>query len=794
MADNDFHPIGADDAVSGTDAGKTGLSSAETRLRISKYGYNEITAKKPNYYYRFARKFYGPVQALLWLVIILSYALGHMQDFYIVVALLVFNAVVGFAEEYKADVSVQALMGQLASKTRVLRDGIWTTLPARELVPGDVIRIKIGDIIPADSRIIESEIFESDESVISGESLPVEKSIGDTVYQGAIVRRGDATCIVTGTGYGTVYGKTARLVQKASPKSHLEIAIMHIVKYLVAADLAVIAVMFLYGFFLLHMGLAIMVPFLLVVFIASVPVALEAAFTVAMALGTERLARKSILVTRLEAIESTATMSILCADKTGTLTENRITVGEVVPVLADSASVLKHAAEASRREDNDPMDNAILDYAASLGVHPGIQSSFTPFSPETKCTSAVMGGESKYEVMKGAVVAVLKAAGLNGSSLVEISSEADALASRGMRPIMVAVKKPGGSWVIDGLVALYDKPRHDAKDLISELSKLGISVKMLTGDNNAVARHIAEEVGLPGVIVDMSSGVGRDQSLLELNAVSAGGFANVYPQDKYSLVRALQSKGYIVGMTGDGVNDAPALKQAEVGIAVSNATDVAKSAAALVLTKDGLGVIVDAVKESRRIFERMSTYAMAKVSKVFQIVGFIAITFMSLHFIPITAFLLILLIFTNDMVNISISTDNAGYSIKPDVWNVRNLLILSGSVGALLLVEALALIPVGFGLLGLSRIQFPTMVFLLLNVTDKFTVINLREKRAFWKSKPSAFLIIASSAGIIVGTAMAYFGILMPDIGIAPIAAVFLISLISVFVNDAVKLAVLKRI
>ena len=770
--------------------GKEGLSSGEAKRLLDKYGFNEVRPKGKNPYVQILRRFYGPVQLLLWLVAVLSFVTGRMDDLYIIIVLLVFNAAIGFMEERKADRSVGALKSMLASTTRVLRDGKWETLQARLLVPGDVIRIRLGDVVPADARVTECEVLEADESVISGESMPVDKKPGDLLYQGSMVKRGEATCIVTGTGLSTRYGTTERLVGIASPTSHLEEAIMKLVKYLVAGDGVIVAAMFLYGVYVLHMEPLSLVSFLLVIFVASVPVALSAAFTVSMALGTEKLAKKSVLVTKLEAVEDIATMTILCTDKTGTLTQNIITVKEVIPYGCTEAEVLRYAAEASREEDSDPIDMALLGYSSAIHVKIGRQLSFSPFSPSTKRTEAsIAGGGGMYTVSKGATWVIMDLAGAGRAVRKRVESDVAELAARGLRAIAVAVRNGAGRWTLAGLVALYDPPRPEVGRLINELRELGISVKMITGDSLTVAKEIAREVGLGKNIVELRRAAGDTDMM-----VKSDGFAAVYPEDKYTIVKALQDRGYVVGMTGDGVNDAPALKEAEVGIAVSNATDVAKSSAALVLTKDGLEVIVDAVKESRRIFERMTTYTLVKVTKVFQIVGFVALAFVLLKAMVITPFLLILLIFTNDIVNITLATDNVSYSVKPDSWNIRSMMYSAGTLGLLLAVETLVFIPIGIGLLGLTITQFQTMVFLMLNITDQFIIFNLRDKRHFWSSRPSMPLIVSSAAGILAGVVLAYLGILMASVGVAAIAAVFVVSVLFLFVNDAVKSVVFRRI
>ncbi len=762
-----------------------GLSEEDAGIKLKKYGFNEIKTEKPNYLLLFAKKFTGPVELLLWAVMILSFFLGNMRDFYIILALLIFNAIISFFEEYRADKSMEALKERLAPTARVLRSGEWKEIPARMLVPGDVIRVRAGDIIPADAKIFTNGEVEADDSVITGESLPKTKGNGDVLYNGSIARKGEASCVVVGTGYETLYGKTAKLVERARPRSHLQDAIMNIIKYLVLADSVIVVLMFVYGELVVHAEIMTLVEFLLVLLIASIPVALSAAFTVTMALGSERLAKKSILVTKLESIEEVSTMNVLCADKTGTLTENKISVKEVKSFGLDEENVIKYAAEASRREDNDPIDNAVLDRAKNLTLEN--QLSFSPFDPSTKRTESVLKG---YSVSKGAPHVIFKLCDLSEADGKKAEEAVLEFAKKGFRTIAVAVKK-NTNWKLAGLIALYDSPRSDSKELVKDLKEMGVEVKMITGDNIAVASEIAEELEIGGNIVDITS-ENENENLSNL-IESANGFADVYPENKYTIVKALQNKNYIVGMTGDGVNDSPALKQAEVGIAVENATDVAKSAADMILTKSGIDVIIEAVKESRRIFERMKIYTMIKVIKVFEIVGFVALMFLLFHDFAITPFLLILLMFTNDIVTVSISTDNVEYSEKPAKWNVKSIMSASAIFGGFLIIEAVIVWLLNSIYLGLSVAALQTVVFLLFDVDDKLVLFNIRTPKDFWKTKPSKYIVISSVIGIVAGVLISYYGFLITAIPLSSIILVFAISIIFFLLMDYIKKPLFKR-
>ncbi|MEM3199679.1 MAG: plasma-membrane proton-efflux P-type ATPase [Candidatus Micrarchaeaceae archaeon] len=783
-----FKDMALSDAFAALRATSAGLSSEEARSRLEKNGYNEIKEKKESNVTKFLKKLAGPVPIILWVTFAISIFLNNIPDAIIILALLFFNAIVGFFEEYKADKAIELLMQKLSVVSRVMRDGKWINVPSRELVPGDIIRIRGGDIIPADAKIIECQYLETDESVITGESLPISKQMGDIVYTGAVAKRGEATCLVISTGYRTFYGKTAKLVETAHPESHLQKDILHIVKYLIIADISILIVMFIYGVLILQMPIMQILPFLLILLMASVPVALPPTFTVSMAYGTSELAKKNVLVSKLPSIEEFSRMNILCLDKTGTLTENKLEVKDIEGINASNEQVLKYASEASRIEDNDAIDNAIIAYASANKIAISQQKSFIPFDPLIKRTEATVLADKEYKVTKGAVPIIESICVLNKEDKEKIEKIMDTFSEEGLRTIAVAISS-GNAWTFAGIIGLYDTPRPDSALFINELRELSIEPKMLTGDNVKIAREIAKEINLGSNIVDMEELRSRNEKGID----DVNGFANIYPEDKYIIVKSLQKEGRVIGMTGDGVNDAPALKQAEVGIAVSNATDVAKSAAGIVLTKDGISVIVEAVKESRKIFERMLTYTIVKISKVFQIILFIALVYIGFKFIPILPFALILLIFTNDFTNIPISTDNTSYSKSPDMWNMKRIFMSSFVVGIMMLIEAVMLLPIGLWYLNMSIPAFQTAVFVMLSLSDKINIYNLRERHAFWKSRPSNLLIYSSIFGVILTVAIAYFGFFITSISLYEIGVISFIALLFFPINDFVKIKTFKH-
>jgi len=774
-----------------------GLSEEEAAARLSKNGYNEIQSKKESQTLKFLKKFYGPIPIMLEIVIVLTYFLRHFDDLYIILALLVFNAVVGFLEERKADNSIELLKKRITVNARVLRSGEWKLKQARELVVGDIIRIRLGDIVPADAVVISSSDLEIDQSVLTGESMPVKKNTGDTAYSGSVVTEGEALCAVSAIAGSTYYGRTVKLVEEARPHLHLEHMIFNLIKYLIAIDIALVAVIILFGVFVMHSDFGTIVLFALNLLIASIPVALPAAFTVSMALGTEKLSKKSILVTNLNAIEETASVNVICFDKTGTITENRLEVESVYVLPGHTESeVIEAAALASKIEDKDPIDTAVINYAgrSKMSFDKFKVLKFTPFQPKTKMSSALVSkGGKKIEVSKGALEKILAICNIGKDEEAKLRQKVNEFSLNMFRTIVVSRKNAGSrrSEVL-GAIALRDEPRKDAKQLISELHSLGVRTKMLTGDNIAIAKKIAKEVGIGENIVDISS---LDAKGADFDRIidQADGFAGIFPEDKYKIVRSLQNKGYRVAMTGDGVNDSPALKQAEVGIAVSNATDVAKSVADLVLVKDGIEVLVDAVKESRRIFERMMTYTLAKVGKIIQIVFFLTIMLLAFRVIGIRPFELILLLFTNDIVNISISTDNVGYSHSPDAWNTKLITESSLILGFFLLLFALLFVPVSH-YLALTLLGFQTLIFLMFNFTDKLYIFSVRERGHMWNSAPSKSLVFASIAGIAFGIVISYYGIMIYPISAYSILLLIVLGIIFILAFDYVKIYLFRKL
>ena len=765
-----------------------GLTESDAESRIKKYGYNEIVAKKESHIKKFFSKFWGPIPFMLIAVILISIFLHKFIDAYIVVGLLLFTAVAGFLEEFKADNTLELLEKKLSVNVNVERDKQWKIMPSKFIVPGDIIRIRMGDIVPADCITIEGNYLSVDQSMLTGESLPVDKNKGDPIYSSSIVKEGEATALVLKTGKNTSFGKTADLVRIAKGKIHIETDVLNLIKYLIYIDIALIILVFIVSI-LSHISIVSIIPFSLLILLASVPVGLPAAFTVAMAYGTEKLSSKNILVTKLEAIEEASTINVVCLDKTGTITGNELSISD--PFNYDNFSkedVLFYGSIASRKEDNDEIDNAIINgfkiYNKTKYDYKLLK--FVPFNPDTKTSGAdAVVNNKNISVIKGFPAVIIDKCNLNDSDKELIDNKIKEFSVKGFRTIAVAVKDD--KWSFAGIIPLNDKPRPDSKKLITDLKSLGIQVKMLTGDNIDTAKEIAREVGIGDNILDVKSLSNLDEKSSSELIISHDGFAGVFPKNKYEIVKTLQRSGYHVGMTGDGVNDAPALKQAEVGIAVSNATDVAKSAATIVLTSPGIEPIVNAVIESRSIFERMITYTLNKVTRIFQIAFFLAVAFMIIKFLPIRSIQLILMIFINDIGSITLATDMEGYVRKPDVWGTKTILYASMIFGIMVIFEVSILGYLGLSYFHLNRGKFETFMFTAFLFSIEALLLSIRARGRFFKSRPSMPVAMQIIFAIIITFIIAYYGILMAPLNIYYFIIIGIFSIAFLFITDYIK-------
>lgn len=785
----DFEKISINEAFDLLGSKPSGLSDEEAEMRLSAYGPNVIEEKRENPVLEFLKRFWGPMPWLLEIAILLSLIIGRVIETIIITSLLVINAIIGFLHHESSRKVLEMLRSKLAPKAKVLRSGVLRDVEARLIVPGDIIIVELGDIVPADCKIIEGEVS-VDQSLLTGESLPVEVTRGGVLFAGSIIKRGRAKCLVVNTGKNTYFGKTIELVKIARPRSHTEEIMLAITKYSMYVG---VLVMIFADIYILLSGLKnefiSILTFDLAILMGCVPVALPAVLTIMQAVGARELAERGVLVTRLDAVEDAASVDILCLDKTGTITMGSLEVSEITPINVHSEKeVIELALYASPEDSDSPVDIAINRKARELGVvRRGRQVSFTPFDPSIKRSESVVELEGrKIRVVLGAPQVII---GLSGGGSGSIEEVLERYAERGLRTLLVAYGEEGGSMIIAGVIGFSDPPRPDSQELISELRKLGVKPLMITGDTFLIAREIARRVGIGDKGYSLSYIREKLSEVLE----EVDYIAEVYPEDKYAVVKALQDKGHIVGMTGDGVNDAPALRQAELGIAVSGAVDVAKRSAGVVLLTPGLRGIVDVIDVSRRVYQRALTWILNKVAKVIQFTLLLPLGLILLHYDVLSLMGMVLLVFANDFATISLSTDNAEPSLSPRKWDIKRLVISSSIIGVALLLEALLAVYIGLGVFHLDMSKMQTFILLNMVFTSQFRVLILRERRWFWSSKPSKMLTIAIVGVIMVFTCMGTVGIIVESISMSVAFFTLIYSAVFTLSIDPIKVLVFRK-
>ncbi len=775
-----------------------GLRTTEAQKRIQEFGYNEIEVKKKSVLLSFLSHFWGPIPFMIEIAAILSFIRQDWMEFSIIMFLLIFNSMVGFIQEYQAGNAIEELKKKLARKCRVLRDGTWQIIEAKELVPGDIVRLRLGDIVPADIKLIEDGWLSIDQSALTGESLPVTKKDGEIAFSGSIVKQGEMLGLVTATGKTTYFGKTTMLVAKAKKVSHFQKAVLHIGTYLIYISFALVAILIVVQLERKDSFMKL-AQFVLILVVASIPVAMPAVLSVTMAKGALMLARLKAIVTRLETIEEMAGITVLCSDKTGTLTQNMLTLMQPA-VFGNTAEdrLILFAGLASKQESHDSIDDAILNGIKDTSLLANYkQLEFTPFDPVHKRTEAkIQDTEGNiFYTTKGAPQVIMKMCGEDG--LEQAKTDIEKFAKKGYRTLGVAVSKDKANWEFLGLLPLADPLREDSISTVQKAIDHGVDVKMITGDNYAIAREIADELNLKKEIIPAKKAFPDDAKAVfsppDWDKIS--GFCEVYPEHKFDIVKAFQKEDHIVGMTGDGVNDAPALKQADVGIAVSGATDAARSAASLVLTAPGLSVIINAIDEARCIFERMNSYAIYRITETIRIMFFIVATILIYNFYPLNAIMVTLLAVLNDIPILTIAYDNTITAKGPVRWQMRRVLTLASSLGFVGIIETLGLLIIAKSYFHVALEELQTIIFLKLIVAGHLTLFVARARSWFFTPPyPSIILFSAILGTQAIAALIAVFGVFITPISWSIVGFIWLYCLVWIFIEDAMKIMVYRHL
>ncbi len=772
--------------IAATEA-KVGLTSAEAARRLAEHGRNEVAEEKEHVLAKIARHFWAPVPWMLEATIILQLVIGEGIEAGLIAALLIFNVGLGLFQENRASAALALLKQHLSLKARVRRDGRWAELPAAVLVPGDVVQLSLAAVVPADMRIVDGSVL-LDQSMLTGESVAAEIGVGKLAYAGSLVRRGQAVAVVTATGSATYFGRAAELVRIAHVESAEVKAVLGLVRNLAVVNAAIVVGLVAYAH-AIALPESQIILLVLTAMLAAVPVALPATFTLGAALGAKHLALEGVLLTRLTALHEAATIDVLCADKTGTLTENKIGIAAVRPLIEGwtADDVLAFAALASSSDGRDPIDVAIRHAARGASPQRPLPTvrTFTPFDPVSKRAEAKAQDVDGHEllIVKGAPAAVAAVTPLTAAAAAEL----EMLSRAGSRTLAVASGRPGQLTLL-GLIALHDPPRADSAALLGELGALGVRTVMVTGDTAATALTVGRAIGITGNVCP--SGQIPDR----VSPTDFAIYAGVFPEEKFRLVKALQRGGHAVGMCGDGANDAPALRQAQMGIAVETATDVAKAAAGMVLTTPGLGGIVTAVKEGRTVFQRVLTYTLSiLVTKCVTLLVLGAGLLLTGHAV-LTPMLQALSMFTNDFVSMARTADRATPSPHPNAWRLRSLTLAAIPLAACKFLFDLGVLATGAFHLGLNTGQIQTLIFIMFVFDVQALVYVLRERGRLWSSRPSLPMMLFSLADIAVVSALASCGILMQPLPVRVVATLFAATLVFALLLDQVKVAVFRHL
>ncbi|CAL9752922.1 unnamed protein product [Musa acuminata subsp. burmannicoides] len=774
---------------------RDGLSSADAESRLQLFGLNKLEEKPENKFLKFLSFMWNPLSWVMEAAAVMAIALANggsegpdWQDFVGIICLLILNSTISFIEENNAGNAAAALMARLAPKCKVLRDDQWQEKDSAILVPGDIISIKLGDIIPADARLLEGDPLKVDQSALTGESLPVTKMTGDVVFSGSICKQGEIQAVVIATGIHSFFGKAALLVDSTEVVGHFQKVLTSIGNFCICSIAVGMILEIIVMFPIQHRSYRDGINNLLVLLIGGIPIAMPTVLSVTLAIGSHRLSQQGAITKRMTAIEELAGMDVLCSDKTGTLTLNRLTVDrnliEVFSEGMDKDIIVLLAARASRLENQDAIDTAITSMLADpkearaniTEVH------FFPFNPVDKRTAITyIDSEGNwYRTSKGAPEQILDLCYNKDKISGKVHAIIDKFAERGLRSLGVAYQaipektkeSSGGPWVFCGLLPLFDPPRHDSAETIRRALNLGVCVKMITGDQLSIAKETGRRLGMGTNMYPSSSLFSHDKDENEALPVDeliekADGFAGVFPEHKYEIVKILQEKKHVCGMTGDGVNDAPALKKADIGIAVSDATDAARSAADIVLTEPGLSVIVSAVLTSRAIFQRMKNYTIYAVSITIRIVlGFMLLALIWEYDFP--PFMVLIIAILNDGTIMTISKDRVKPSPHPDSWKLNEIFATGVVIGAYLaLVTVLfywAIIKTNFfethfkvRTLSSSIEEVSSAVYLQVSIISQALIFVTRSQSWSFLERPGTLLMCAFVIAQLVATLIAVY-------------------------------------
>ncbi|MFO8130229.1 MAG: plasma-membrane proton-efflux P-type ATPase [Bacteroidales bacterium] len=785
-----------------------GLSEKEIGERQRKYGKNTLEEEKHNPFIEFLSHFWGPIPWMIEVAVILSAVAQRWEDFAVILVMLLINGGVGYWHEHKASNAIRTLKEKLAPEARVIRNRKSQKIPSGELVPGDIIIIRMGDVIPADAKLLEDQQVSADESSLTGESLPVNKNSGDMLYSGTTVKRGEGRAVVTGTGKNTRFAETVKMVKRAEEKSHFQKTVLKIGYHLIGITTVLVLVIIGAGL-LREDPLWEILIFAMVLTIAGIPQALPAVLSVTMTVGAKRLARKKAIVSRLSSMEEMAGLEVLCCDKTGTLTKNQLEVQDPVLIEADDKDRLIRTAALTASPDRsgeDPIDRAILDKINRSTLKHYNVTNFNPFDPTRKRAEAeVEYGKEKFTAAKGAPQVILDLVNPADDIRKKVLKKVEKLGQDGYRSLGVAKKKKGGKWKYLGILPLLDPPREDSAEVIRNAMDRGIDVRMVTGDHAAIGKQVAGQINLKKDIVpandlfveeDENAGKKEKQKRKENrreNFGSVAGFAEVTPEHKFNIIKEFQSNDRIVGMTGDGVNDAPALKQADIGIAVSGSTDAARSASDLVLTESGLGVIIDAVVEARRIFERMISYATFRITETMRVLLFMTLSILAFNFYPVTPIMIVLLAILNDIPIMTIASDNVRTPSKPVRWNMKRVLTIATVLSVTGVISSFLLYWYLREYAHYPANTIKSMIFLKLLVAGHMTIFLTRNTGAIWqKPYPSLALFLSLEGTQVTGTLFAVYGILIPPVGWANAGIVWGYALIWILLLSGLKILTYK--